>query len=334
MRVLAFLVTIIVTTALTLGAGLLTALYLREAPDALLIAAASASPFLVFGPLVIGSWAAYFDDRTPSGRSRYLQRVSLVVLAVDVVAAVVVVVASLSARAPVWVPAVLVGGAAVLFVVARPIGSRLRRLEPPMVALHDQVLPGPDVIRRKVVVIGITFVIAAIVSAVGVAVLDILVHNPPHDALIAALLAGQLTFLATAFASIVVALPFSRLLRDAGGRDVDRLRRYAKVVLRGKDIPIDEAEQPSAVRYAQVVQLVLQFNTAYITLFYVSIAFQLASGILRGDLVTFSTVFLVLMVGFLAWALPWMIMRIRRARRYVEAHPTADPAWEPKPIAS
>ncbi|WP_144761262.1 hypothetical protein [Curtobacterium sp. 9128] len=61
------------------------------------------------------------DHRTTSGPSRYLRRTFLALLAVDAVAAVVVVVASVSARAPLWVP----------------IGSRLRRLEPPMVAPRD-----------------------------------------------------------------------------------------------------------------------------------------------------------------------------------------------------
>lgn len=326
MRVLIFLATIIVTTALTFGAGLLVALSLRDASDGLLVAAAAASPFLVIGPLLVGSWAAYFDHRTPSGRSRTMQRVFVVVLAVTAAAAVVVVVASLAAGAPVWVPVVLVGGSAVLFAVARPIGARFRRLEPPMVELRDKDLPGPGAIRRGVRIVGVTFVIAAIVSAVGVAVLNVLTDSRPPEAVTAILLAGQLTFLATAFASIIVALPFSRLLRDAGGRDADRMRRYAKVVLRGKGPELDHAEQPGAVRYAQVVQVVLQFNTAYVALLYVSIAFQFVSGILRGDLVVFSAVFLVLMAGFLVWVLPHTIIRIRRARRYVEEHPSAVPA--------
>lgn len=334
MRVLAFLATIIVTTALGLGAGLLVALYLGDAPNGLLIAAAAASPFLVFGPLFIGSWAAYFDHRTPSGGSRYLQRAFVVVLAVGAAAAVIIVIASSSVRAPLWVPVVLVGGSAILFAIARPIGNRFRRLEPPIVDVRDQVLPGPDAIRRNVVAIGITFVIAATLSAIGVAVLNVLDHSRPHEALTVVLLAAQLTFLATAFASIVVALPYGRLLRDAGGRDVDRLRRYAKVVLRGKNLPIDGAEQPGAVRYAQVVQIVLQFNTAYITLLYISIAFQVVSGILRGNLVVFSSIFLVLMAGFLAWALPRTVVRIRRARQYLEEHPSAEPARKPGPRAS
>jgi hypothetical protein len=330
MRVLAYLVTIVVATALTLGAGLLVALYLREAQDELLIATAAAAPFLVIGPLVIGSWAAYFDDRTPSGRSRWLRTAFLVVVAVIAAAAVVVVIASVSARAPLWVPAVLVGGSAVLVALARPLGSRFRHTDVPMVDLRDQVLPGPDVIRRKVARIGTTFVVAAVVTAVGVTVLNVLDHSRPHEAVIGILLAGQLTFLATAFAAVIVALPFSRLLRDAGGRDVDRLRRYAKLVLRGKGSPVDADEQPAVVRYAQVVQLVLQFNLAYVTLLYVSIAFQFVSGILRGSLVVFSAVFLVLMVGVLVWLLPRTISRIRRARQYVEEHRSAVTERQPE----
>lgn len=330
MRVLAYLVTIVVTTALTLGAGLLVALYLREAQDGLLIAAAAAAPFLVIGPLVIGSWAAYFDERTPSGHSRWLRTAFLVVVAVVAAAAVVVVIASVSARPPLWVPVVLVGGSAVLVALARPLGSRFRRTDVPMVDLRDQVLPGPDVIRRKVARIGTTFAVAAVVTAVGVTVLNVLDHSRPQEAVIGILLAGQLTFLATAFAAIIVALPFSRLLRDAGGRDVDRLRRYAKLVLRGKGSSVDADEQPAVVRYAQLVQLVLQFNLAYVTLLYVSIAFQFVSGILRGSLVVFSAVFLVLMVGVLVWLLPRTIGRIRRARRYVEEHRSAVTERQPE----
>lgn len=322
MRVLAFLVTIIVTTALTLGAGLLVGLYLREAPEGFLIAASAAAPLLVIGPLIVASWAAYFDDHAPSGRSRWLRSTFLIVVAVVAAAAVVVVIASLSARAPWWVPTVLVGGSAVLFALARPLGGRFRRTEVPIVDLRDQVLPGPDIIRRKVATIGATFVIAALVMAVGVTVLNALDGSRPrpHEAVIGILLAGQLTFLATAFAAIIVALPFSRLLRDTGGRDIDRLRRYAKLVLRGKGSPAAADEQPSVVRYAEVVQLVLQFNLAYVTLLYISIAFQFVSGILRGSLVAFSAVFLALMVGVLVWLLPRTIIRIRRARRYVEEH--------------
>lgn len=330
MRVLAYLVTIIVTTALTLGAGLLVGLYLREAPEGFLIAASAAAPLLVIGPLLVASWAAYFDDRAPSGRSRWLRSAFLIVVAVVAAAAVVVVIASLSARAPWWVPTVLVGGSAVLFALARPLGGRFRRTEVPIVDLRDQVLPGPDVIRRKVATIGATFVIAALVTAVGVTVLNALDGSRPHEAVIGILLAGQLTFLATAFAAIIVALPFSRLLRDTGGRDIDRLRRYAKLVLRGKGSPAAADEQPSVVRYAEVVQLVLQFNLAYVTLLYISIAFQFVSGILRGSLVAFSAVFLALMVGVLVWLLPRTIIRIRRARRYVEEHrsSTGDPQPE------
>lgn len=328
MRVAAFLATILLTTALTLGAGLLVALYLRGAPTALLIAAAAASPFLVVGPLFVGSTAAVFDHRAPTGGT-YLRRLFLVVLALVVVAAAVVVATSVAADAPAWVPIVLAGGSAVLFVAARPVGALLRRLQLPLTDLRDQAVPGSDVVRRKATVIGITFVIAAVVSAVVVTVLNVSVGGRPRDAMVSVLLAGQLTFLATAMAAIVVALPFGRALRDAGERDADRLRRFGKVVLRGKDLPISEEEQPGAVRYAQVVQLVLQFNMLYVVLLYVSIAFQFVSGILRGSLVVFSAVFLVVMLATLAVLLPLAVRRIRRARRYVTGHAAANVAQRP-----
>ncbi|WP_144713638.1 hypothetical protein [Curtobacterium pusillum] len=137
------------------------------------------------------------------------------------------------------------------------------------------------------------------------------------------LVAGQLTFTATALATVIVALPFNRALRDAGGRDLGRLRRFAKVVLRGKDLPLDEVEARGAVRYARILPVAMQFQLAFTGLLYVGIAFQFVSAAIRGDLGVFPEVFLAAMVVLLVWAVPLTVRRIRRARRYVDLHAPA-----------
>ncbi|MDR6169649.1 hypothetical protein [Curtobacterium sp. SORGH_AS_0776] len=311
-RVLLHIATIVVATALSLGGGLLVALELGSAAHGWLVAAAVCTPLVVMGPVLVGALAGYYDHRSSPESQRSLFRVSAVVAAVDVVAAVVFVLTALSAQAPLWVPVVLVVGAAVLLAVARPLGALFRRSEPPITDQGDDV-PGTGLVRRGVRSIATTFVIAAVVCTIGVTILADFADR--GGALLqVVLLGGQLTFTATAMAAIVVALPLNRALRDSGGRDIGRLRRYAKVVLRGKELPLDEADRAGAVRYARIVPLALQFQLVFTGLLYVAIAFQFVSSAVRGDLG------LLPVVVVLAWAIPLSVRRIGRARRYAEQH--------------
>ncbi|MFJ3320559.1 hypothetical protein [Curtobacterium sp. NPDC086286] len=317
-RVLLYVATIVVATALSLGGGLLVALELGSAAHGWLVAAAVCTPLVVMGPVLVGAFAGYYDHRSSPESQRSQFRVSAVVAAVDVVAAVVFVLAALSAQAPVWVPVLLVVGAGVLLAVARPLGALFRRTEAPISDLSDDV-PGVGLVRRAIRSIATTFVIAAVVCTIGVTLLA--AFSDRGGALLqVVLLGGQLTFTATAMAAIVVALPLNRALRDSGGRDLGRLQRYAKVVLRGKELPLDEADRAGAVRYARIVPLALQFQLVFTGLLYVAIAFQFVSSAVRGDLGLLPVVFLVAMVVVLAWAIPLSVRRIGRARRYAEQH--------------
>ncbi|AOX65768.1 hypothetical protein BJK06_08380 [Curtobacterium sp. BH-2-1-1] len=317
-RVLLYIATIVVATALSLGGGLLVALELGSAAHGWLVAAAVCTPLVVMGPVLVGAFAAYYDHRSSPESQRSLFRVSAVVAAVDVVAAVVFVLTALSAQAPLWVPVLLVVGAGVLLAVARPLGALFRRSEPPITDQGDDI-PGTGLVRRGVRSIATTFVIAAVVCTIGVTILA--AFSDRGGALLqVVLLGGQLTFTATAMAAIVVALPLNRALRDSGGRDIGRLQRYAKVVLRGKELPLGEADRAGAVRYARIVPLALQFQLVFTGLLYVAIAFQFVSSAVRGDLGLLPVVFLVAMVVVLAWAIPLSVRRIGRARRYAEQH--------------
>ncbi|MCC8906416.1 hypothetical protein [Curtobacterium sp. GD1] len=317
-RVLLYIATIVVATALSLGGGLLVALELGSAAHGWLVAAAVCTPLVVMGPVLVGALAGYYDHRSSPESQRSLFRVSAVVAAVDVVAAVVFVLTALSAQAPLWVPVLLVVGAGVLLAVARPLGALFRGTEAPISDLSDDV-PGVGLVRRAIRSIATTFVIAAVVCTIGVTLLA--AFSDRGGALLqVVLLGGQLTFTATAMAAIVVALPLNRALRDSGGRDLGRLQRYAKVVLRGKELPLDEADRAGAVRYARIVPLALQFQLVFTGLLYVAIAFQFVSSAVRGDLGLLPVVFLVAMVVVLAWAIPLSVRRIGRARRYAEQH--------------
>ncbi|PZE65408.1 hypothetical protein [Curtobacterium sp. MCBD17_021] len=322
MRVLIFLLTIIITTALSLGAGLLVGFQLRDASEGLRIAAAATSPFLVMGPVVIGALAGSWDHRSSTESRRFLGWWFSGVVAIDVAAVVIVVLAALSAQAPIWVPVVLAIGTAVLLASARPLGALFRRTERPIPETPGSSIADAGVVRRKVRPIAVTFVVAAMVTSIGAALLIALGGDDGSELAQTVLLAGQLTFTATAMAAAVVSLPYGRALRDAAGRDIGRVQRFGKVVLGGKPLPLDEAEQRGAVEYARLAPLALQFQLVFLGLLYVGIAFQFVSTAIRGDLGVFPAVVLTAMVVVLLVTVPLTVRRIRRAQTYAEEHHT------------
>ncbi|WP_267420575.1 MULTISPECIES: hypothetical protein [unclassified Curtobacterium] len=318
MRVVVYVLMIVMATALTLGAVLLIVFTFADAGRALRIASVATAPFLVMGPVVIGALAGYWDHRASRESRRLLRWWFIGVAAIDVVAAVFIVLAALSARAPVWVPTLLVVGGAVLLGVARPLGAVFRRTEPPMVAVPDRAALETPAIRRAVRTIVVTFVVSAVLASIGAAVLMTLGRRDADHVVQSVLLAGQLTFTATAMAAVIVSLPLNGALRDTGGRDIGRLRRFAKVVLRGKPVPLDDVEMQGSVEYARVVPLVLRFQLVFIGLLYAGIAFQFVSSALRGD--AYASVVLVGLVLVLVLVVPLTLRRIGRARRYSQRH--------------
>lgn len=331
MRVLVYVLLVVVTTVLCLGAGLLVALEFHRASQGLLLAAAVATPLLVMGPLLYGALVGTWDRRSSETSRRVLRWWFLGLVAADVVAAVIVVVTSLSARAPLWVPVVVVVGSAGLFALAEPVGRAFRRAERPLPDPVDESILATAVVRRKARVVVVTFVSAVLVAAIGATVLALTSRNDHDTVLSAVLLAGQLTFTATAMAAVIVWLPYSRALRDAGGRDLARLRRIGRVVLRGKQDSLDEIDERAAVQYARIVPLALQFQLVYLGLLYLGIAFQFVSSAVRGDLGVLPWVFLALQVVALVVIVPLTLQRIRRAREYADRHGT--PVEDPVPIA-
>lgn len=320
MRVLSYVLLIVLITVLTLGGTLLAVFELSDASDVLVIAVSVSIPMFVVGPAVVGSLAGYWDHRSSTDSSRYLRWWLLGVVAVDVAGAVVIVLASVSAGAPVWVPVVLIGGAAVLLAIARPLGALFRRTEPAPTEYPVGYRFGPAELRHTVVVITVTFVVSILVVSIGLAVLAALTGDDRSGLTQVALLAGQLAFTATALAALLQALPFNGLVRASAEGDLGRLRRFSKVVLRGADLPLDPAERPGAVRYATVVPLVLRYQLVYLGLLYTAIAFQMVSTWIRGDLGILPPVFLVLMVAVLIWIVPLTLRRIRRATAYAARH--------------
>lgn len=329
MRIAAYILTISVVSVLSLGGALLVALAFRDAPDWTLVAASTALPFLVFGPMVLGVLAAFWDPSARDNRTLSLRWFTGVV-AVEVVASALVVVASVAARAAWWVPVVVVVAAAVLLGIARPLAALVRRTEPPISpvlvdgsgGLEAETL-GVDAatVRRKIRAVVITFLIGAAVVSVGIVLQVVLLPGRGEQRLASTLLvAVQLVFTATALASVMVGASYNQTIRDVGGRDLGRLRRFGRIVVRGQDLALEPGEERAALQYAAVVHVSLRFQTTFLLLLYTGLACQFLSQLRGGTLGVLPLVVLPAMVVVLAVTVPLTVRRIRRARRYVEHH--------------
>lgn len=332
-RIVAFVVAVLVSSVLSTGAAVFTAVEFSRAPHGILLAAGIGSAFLVYGPLVIGSIAGWWDHRSSDESRRWIGRWFIGVLLVDVAVAVVVVLAAVEGGAPVWVPIVVIAGAAVLLGVARPVGAAFRRSERPSPEPESWQPFSTSDVHRGVRTIGVVFAAAVVLSSVGFVALGDS-RGDARDVLESVLLGVQLTFTVTAFAAIIVSVRFSTALRETADRDLGRLRRFGKVVLGGKDLPLDEAEQRGAARFAAVTPITSGFQLAYIGFLYAGISASTVGQLLRDDGFdrTYAVVILALFVAVLVWLVPVTVRRIRRARAYAAAH--ADLLGSPAPTAA
>jgi MFS family permease len=318
-RIILFIVLIAAASALSVVGAVLVVTTVPNPASAGALAAAIATATFVYGPLILGSTAGFWDMRATAEARRIRRRWYLIVGGLDLVAAIVVVVVAVRSGAPSWMPVVIIAVGAVLLAIAEPLGDRFRRTEPPSSAEPWTPMDRDD-LRRRIRTVVVTFLIAAVACAIGVTVLITLV--PPRHGRVAglALSACELPFIAAAMATIIVALPLNRMLRETTDRDVARLRRVAKVVLRRRDIPLDDSDQRAAARYATVIPIVLGFQTGYIALLYVGLGCLFVGQLIDHTGTVFPLVFLALYVILLAWLVPTTLMRARRARDYARTH--------------
>ncbi|TFC44044.1 MULTISPECIES: hypothetical protein [unclassified Cryobacterium] len=101
--------------------------------------------------------------------------------------------------------------------------------------------------------------------------------------------AAESAFIAAALACILVTLPLNRRLRESVSRDLGRLRKMGKVVLRGKQLELDHDEQVAAAKYAVLISIVIPFQLAYITLLYAGLKIQQAQSLVSGTRSEFSS---------------------------------------------
>lgn len=321
MRVIAFIVTVLLATAVLLGGVSIVVLETPDAEPWLGPFATLALTTLIYGPLVLGSLNAYWDvRRTEASRRSYRWWLGIVV-GVEVLAAVAIVVFAVVAGAQLWIPVLFIGGGAVLLVVALVAGRWLGRREQRH-PLTDRPLAVMDrrQFRRRVLIVALVFVVGMAVGLLA-CVLIALAADEPLAPLLS--FAFQVAFLAATLAALLVARPLNLALRESAGRDLGLMRRLSRVVLRGKHDDLTADEQAAAVRYAVVAPQALGFQLAAMTLLYIALLLQYLRTLLLDDASAFYTATAVILVAVMVVYYPILIVRIRRASRYAEEHASA-----------
>lgn len=331
-KVLAFVLSVLIATALV-AAG--TALIVIQSPSHSLgldLVAIFALTVFIYGPLLLGSVTSYWDVRGSAGSRASFRRYLWVVLGIEALAAIAIVVYSVMAGTPIWFPIVFIVGGAVLTVAGLTTGRALHR--------HEQAHPRADEpwrsvsrheVRRKVLGIAVTFVAVFIVGLVVFG----LVFSDESDR--ASSLGSQLTFafqfatIGAALTAILVSVPLNRRLRSTVGGDFGTIRTVGKVVLGNKKVELDHAGQVAAAKYATIIPTILWFQLSYLTLLYLGLGTQQVRMILGGRNEAFNIGFTILLIAFLVAFIPYVVVRVRRARTYAREHaellPSDDTSW-------
>ncbi|WP_290474422.1 hypothetical protein [Leifsonia sp. 71-9] len=319
MKVLAFVLSVLIATALV-AAG--TALIVIQSPSHSLgldLVAIFALTVFIYGPLLLGSVTSYWDVRGSAGSRASFRRYLWVVLGIEALAAIAIVVYSVMAGTPIWFPIVFIVGGAVLTVAGLTIGRALHR--------HEQAHPRADEswrpvsrheVSRKVLGIAVTFVAIFIVGLVVFGLLGASDGAPS--------LGDQLTFafqfatIGAALTAILVSVPLNRRLRSTVGGDFGTIRTVGKVVLGNKEVELDHAGQVAAAKYATIIPTILGFQLSYLTLLYLGLGTQQVRMILGGRNEAFNIGFTILLIAILVAFIPYVVVRIRRARTYAREH--------------
>lgn len=329
MRIAAFIVAVVVTSALALGGTLLVVFAAPPRVDWTLFLATVSVVALVFGPLTLGSLTAYWDFGGDPARRRLLRRWIVGVVLAEMAGVAAVVAYAVLNGSPWWLVVVFAGGGALLTAVALVVGPALQRQDD---ASRD---PGPtwvpitrSEITRKVATVAAVFAGVLVVGLVVAAVVFTTVDGLSGELASGLWFAVALAFFAGAITCVVTSLSFNRALREATDRDPALVQKVGRVVLKGKPVDLDPGERVAAARYAQVVAVTLPFQLAYLVMLYSGLALQQVQGLLSGAS-PFAAPLLAVLVVVLVAFLPFTVLRIARARRYAREH--ASDAERPTP---
>ena len=176
----------------------------------------------------------------------------------------------------------------------------------------------PAIFARKFALVGAVLGAGLAISVVVFAWFS--ATGPPAGAFETLLLHLQVLFLLAAFTAILSASSVGPSLLNAAGNSRQRLKRINKVVLRGKDVALDEEEQIQAVRVASVIPVSVPLQTYGLGFLLTSSVAVFVRQALLGQGDFFGVFFLIVLAIIVVILVPNMTRRLRRARRYANQH--------------
>jgi len=319
MKVVVYVLSVLVATALLAGGSFLLVTVTPGRIGWLLLLGTVSLTVFIYGPLMLGSLGTFWDRRRSEESRRYLAWWYRITLALEVLAAVGIVTYAVLTEAPLWLPALFIGVGAVLTVSAVFLGSWLRKRE---AANPPEVSPWSPISRRditrKIWKVAVTF---AVTVAIGVAFLALFGREIfENDLSVAVVLVAGIAFIAASMAGILVTLPLLKRMREVVDSDAGLLRKLAKVVLKAKQIDLDEEEQVQAARYAAVASTALPFQLAYFVLLYVGLGIQQVQLLSHPQVRPIIITTLALLLAVLVFLVPLYVRYARRARAYAREH--------------
>lgn len=332
MKVLAFILSVVLAGALVFAGSLLLVVAAPDASPGVLVLALVPLTVFLYGPTILGSIRAYWDVTGSDESRRYFALWYRIILALEVLAAVAIVLFTVLAGAPAWLPLVFITGGALLTVLALLVGRALRRRDvaravapPPWAAIsrHEIV--------RKIAVIAIVFVAVLVIGIVVFTVLLSMSEKDVPTVALSLLFAAEFAFFGASFACSIVTLPLNRRLRDSVGGDLGLLRKVGRVVLKAKPIDLNLEEQVKAAKYAVLVSVVFPFQLAIVVLLYAGFVLQQVQFLVTDIQSPFAVFFLIAFPVLLVVLVVLHAVRIRRARRYARQHADLVPAAEAAP---
>lgn len=321
MRVVAFVMMVVVFTILTL-LGLVGFVLLSDTSEPVWLALSAAGLALaLYGPLVLGSLAAWYRLRSSSDSGRHYRQWRAGATAGTMLGVALVLAGGIASGVPVWLLAVIPAVSIVLLLIAVPVGDKVRRsADAAGPRESDAWTADTSAETRRVVRVSVlTFAIALAVSVVGWLVLSSIIDEPADPT--SALALSPLPFLAAGFACTLLSIRLSRRARAVTGHDFGRLRTIVRVVLKGADDELDEEGMVSAARYAALAPAFLGTQLGFFILLYTGLIMQFTAQMVIGSLSrALPAVMLAVMVVVLGVIIPMFLVRIRRARTYAADH--------------
>lgn len=320
MKPVVFIVSVLLASGAVLGSTILLVSVGPPVAEWTLVPALVGLMIVIFGPFTLGSLLATWDFRRDDESRRLLRNWAVGIGVFEIAAVATIVFYAVVNGTPAWLPVLFGTACVVLTVVAVAVGPALLRRDLATRQDRPEWTPLSRLdIRRKVMRITVTFGAVFILGSIAALVLITSFGDPSEDIGFALLAVLASSFLASGLASMIVSFPLNSELRETTDHDAALLRRVGKAVLNRKPSELDASEMPAATHYAHVTSVLLPFQLAFFGQLYAGLMIQQAMQLTtRGGLLP-----LVLLLGlaavFIAIA-PLLIIRIRRARRWVREH--------------